>query len=74
MFGVALRSKCCAQLFQNDENRFTSMPISVFLRTINPYCLTLNQCRLQIAFENSLDPDQARQNVGPDLDPKCLSL
>ena len=21
---------------------------------------------------NSLDPDQARQNVGPDLGPKCL--
>ena len=23
---------------------------------------------------NSLDPDQARQNVGPDLDPNCLTL
>ena len=21
---------------------------------------------------NSLDPDQARQNVGPDMDPNCL--
>ena len=21
-----------------------------------------------------MDPDQARQNVGPDLDPKCLAL
>ena len=21
---------------------------------------------------NSLDPDQAQQNVGPDLDPNCL--
>ena len=21
---------------------------------------------------NNLDPDQARQNVGPDLDPNCL--
>ena len=26
---------------------------------------------LQISFANSLDPDQARQNVGPDLDPNC---
>ena len=25
-------------------------------------------------FENSLDPDQARHNVGPDLDPSCLTL
>ena len=23
---------------------------------------------------NSLDPDQARQNVGPDLGPNCLTL
>ena len=22
---------------------------------------------------NNLDPDQARQNVGPDLDPNCLA-
>ena len=30
-------------------------------------------CRLLITFANSLDPDQARQNVGPDLDPICLT-
>ena len=28
---------------------------------------------LLITFANSLDPDQARQNVGPDLDPSCLT-
>ena len=31
-------------------------------------------CRLLITFANILDPDQARQNVGPDLDPNCLTL
>ena len=31
-------------------------------------------CRMLISFANSLDPDQARQNVGPDLDPNCLTL
>ena len=31
-------------------------------------------CRLMINLVNSLDPDQARQNVGPDLDPNCLAL
>ena len=31
-------------------------------------------CRLLITFANSLDPDQARQNVGPDRDPNCLTL
>ena len=25
-------------------------------------------------FANCLDPDQARQKVGPDLDPNCLTL
>ena len=27
-----------------------------------------------MTFANSLDPDQARQNVGPDLDSNCLTL
>ena len=27
-----------------------------------------------ISFANSLSPDQARHFVGPDLDPKCLTL
>ena len=31
-------------------------------------------CHLLTIFANSLDPDQARQNVGPDLDPNCLTL
>ena len=30
--------------------------------------------RLLITFANSLDPDQARHFVGPDLDPNCLTL
>ena len=30
-------------------------------------------CGLLITFANSLDPDQASQNVGPDLDPNCLT-
>ena len=31
-------------------------------------------CCLLITFANRLDPDQARQNVGPDLDPNCWTL
>ena len=31
-------------------------------------------CRLLITFVNSLDPDQAWQNVRSDLDPNCLTL
>ena len=29
-------------------------------------------CGLLITFANSLGPDQARPNVGPDLDTNCL--
>ena len=30
-------------------------------------------CHLLITFANRLDPDQAQPNVGPDLDPNCLT-
>ena len=30
-------------------------------------------CHLLITFAISLDPDQARHFVGPDLDPNCLT-
>ena len=29
-------------------------------------------CRLVMIFANSLPPDQAQQNVQPDLDPSCF--
>ena len=35
--------------------------------------LTLCPLCLLIAFAKSLDPDQARQNVGSDLDPNCMT-
>ena len=31
-------------------------------------------CHLLVFFANSLDPDQAQQNVVPDPDPNCLTL
>ena len=31
-------------------------------------------CRLPITFVNCLDTDQDQQNVGPELDPTCLTL
>ena len=32
-----------------------------------------NFCNLLITFVNSLDSDQAQQNIGPDQDPNCLT-
>ena len=32
-----------------------------------------NFCHLLITYANNLDPDQARHNAGPGLDPNCLT-
>ena len=39
--------------------------------TINSFLASGNFCRLLITFANSLDLDQDRCFVGPDLDPSC---
>ena len=44
------------------------------LKILNSFPAGGDFCRLLITFANSLDPDQARQNVRPDLDPNCLTL
>ena len=31
-------------------------------------------CHLLLIFENSLEPDQARKYIRPDLDPYCLTF
>ena len=36
--------------------------------------MAVNWCHLLMTFANSLYQDQARQNVGPDLDPNCFTL
>ena len=37
-------------------------------------CLLVATCHILTTFVNSLDIDQDQQNVGPDLDPNCLTL
>ena len=41
--------------------------------SISVLYLTDDFCHLLITFANSLDPGQARQIVGPELDPNCLT-
>ena len=41
---------------------------------INSFPSSGDFSHLLITNENTLDPDQAQQNVGPDLDPNCLTL
>ena len=48
---------------------FQCIPLAV-----NSFLASGDYCRLRLTFANSLDPDQDQQNVGPDLDPNCLTL
>ena len=41
---------------------------------INSFLASRDFCCLLITFANRLGPDQDQQNVGPDLDPNCLTL
>ena len=43
-------------------------------QTLNPFFASGDFCHLLIAFANSLNPDQDRHFVGPDLDPNHLTL
>ena len=54
---------------QGFSQKVDSRSCSVF----NSLHASVNFCHPLITFANSLDPDQARQNVGPDLDPNCLT-
>ena len=46
----------------------------LFCRLLNFFKINFFDFFFKNAFRvsNSLDPDQVRQNVGPDLDPNCL--
>ena len=43
-------------------------------KKFNSFQTSRNFCHLLITFANSFNPDQDRQNVGPDLDPNRLTL
>ena len=46
----------------------------LYLLLYNSFLDSGDFCCLLINFANSLDPDQDQQEVGPDLDPKHLTL
>ena len=50
--------------------------VIIYVSWVNSYLLPASGdlCHLLIIFANGLDPDQDRQNVGPDLDPNRLTL
>ena len=52
---------------------FSQIVASTSYFVLNSLPASVDFCCLLITFANSLEPDQARQNVGPDLDPICLT-
>ena len=50
------------------------MEVIILWHRINALPASGELCRLLMNFANSLDPDQDRHNVGPDLDPNRLTL
>ena len=52
---------------------FSQKVVSRSCSAFNSLLASGNFCHLLITFANSLDPDQAQQNVRPDLDPNCLT-
>ena len=56
-----------------DREVVRSIPSRAVPKTFNSFPISGHFCCLLITFANSLDPDQAQQNVGPDLDPSYLT-
>ena len=74
---------CCSQHFSQMEKvgaKWIDLSQGFSKKVMSRSCFVFNSlptrgdfCHLLITFANSLDPDQARQNVGPDLYPYCLT-
>ena len=54
--------------------RLLPIDSSGLVPNVKGHKFVIYKCRLLIDFANSLDTDQARQNIGPDRDPNCLTL
>ena len=57
----------------NFSRGFSQKVVSTSCFVFNSLSTRGNLCCLLITFANSLDPDPARKNVGPELDPNCLT-
>ena len=61
-------------LVENKARHLIHMKYHAVLGSFNSFLASDDFCRLLITFANSLDPDQDRQNVGPDLVSIYLTL
>ena len=58
----------------NFSQGFSQIVVSTSCFVFNSLSARSDFCCLLVTFANSLDPDQVRQNVRPDLGPNCLTL
>ena len=54
------------------ENQLLDFPIPSHFIIVSYFTLWMPDFFITIRVSNSLNPDQARHFVGPDLDPNCL--
>ena len=66
MEGLTSKKRYATQLLLICEHNYES-----FTKSFDSFHI---ECHLLITFANSLDPDQTRRSVGPDLDQNCLTL
>ena len=68
----------CQILFSRKNKKNISncrlLKFSPCMQSVNSFPASGDFCCLLITFANSLDPDQARQKVGHNRNPKCLTL
>ena len=83
MHGLPWLRICCSQHLNQMEKLepieidfsqgFSQKVVSRNCSLFNSLPASSDFCHLLITLANSLDPDQARQNAWPDLDPNCLT-
>ena len=59
---------------RNDKRGLPCVTSFVYFLLMLTLCLLVSSADTQLQIANSLDSDQAWQNVGPDLDPNCLTF
>ena len=73
-FTCELDASCQGLCYNMTNDSFFRDELATLTITSGSYSKVRRITNYQIFFANNLDSDQARQNVGPDLDPNCLTL
>ena len=70
---VVANSLAKRKKLEPNEIEFSQKVVSRSFSAFNSLPASGNFCHLLITYAKSLDPDQARHNAGPHLNPSCLT-